>query len=482
MLKALIIETDEQEQRRLGELLQRLGVSSHEISNGYEAFESFESLQPELVFVCADLPEVDTLELIRHFRELDETAELIVVAAPQELPRALEGFQAGVSDIICRPVTEETLQVLLKRSETSRWMRSRLRHAMEEIRKRHGFEHQLIHTSMDGIIANDRQGNILIFNEGASRIYGYRPEEALSGLNVRQLYPEGEARRIKKLIYSDACGGPNRLINYETEALTKDRRRIPITLSATIIYEEGQEMATVGCFKDLTPKRVAVDRALEAAAQAVAAPLEELADAVSFLEHGGYEGDPEGISNAAKSVAAACSHLSRWQRDTLDYANAETLEPSEVSIERLVEELTRSTHRRLTERRVFLEREWAPNLPPVILDEAKMALSLRHLLENAVQSFSHEQVERRVILSLRPAAEAGVRLQVTDTGCGMDAATRAKAFDPFFTTRGPRGTGLGLAIVRRVVHAHAGTIDIHSEPGRGTLVTIWLPLDPRRSS
>ncbi len=108
------------------------------------------------------------------------------------------------------------------------------------------------------------------------------------------------------------------------------------------------------------------------------------------------------------------------------------------------------------------------------LDRRQLRRALVHLIRNG-----RNAMQRGQVLTLRSRAEGDhcLRLEVQDEGCGMDQATLAGLFQPFYAEGRLHGTGLGLCIVKSVIEAHSGTVQVASEVGQGTTVSLRLPLN-----
>ncbi len=109
---------------------------------------------------------------------------------------------------------------------------------------------------------------------------------------------------------------------------------------------------------------------------------------------------------------------------------------------------------------------------PIRGSESDLRESLINLLFNAVDAMP----QGGTLTVATGTEDDSVVVQVRDTGRGMTEEVRQRCFEPFFTTKGERGTGLGLAIVYGIVQRHGGSIDVQSEPGKGTVFVIRLPI------
>jgi signal transduction histidine kinase len=138
---------------------------------------------------------------------------------------------------------------------------------------------------------------------------------------------------------------------------------------------------------------------------------------------------------------------------------------------------------------ITLALDAVPNVPAVRADRDGLQQVVLNLVKNALEATA---AGGRITVSLRPAAlataagtsracaddlpRACARVEVVDTGSGMDEATLARLFEPFFTTRAARGgSGLGLAVVKSIVVEHGGTVTASSVPGVGSRFTVELP-------
>jgi signal transduction histidine kinase len=160
------------------------------------------------------------------------------------------------------------------------------------------------------------------------------------------------------------------------------------------------------------------------------------------------------------------------------------LERSRVDLAGLLNEAAEDVRAFVELRRQRLEKDWPPELGEIEIDAGKIRDSLNHLLLNAIK-FTPD--EGSIALSGRRGDDGRVEIAVRDTGVGIDAANLPRLGERFFTgfdvskhssghfEYNRRGLGLGLSIVRSFVEMHGGTLNVSSELGKGTRVTVRLP-------
>jgi PAS domain S-box-containing protein len=133
-----------------------------------------------------------------------------------------------------------------------------------ELRTTKEFLENLIDNSVDAIVAADMNGNIMLFNKGAEKMYGYQAEDVIGRMHVSQLYPARIAGDVMRKLRDERWGGRGRLEASRREIITAAGDIVPVSMTASIIYEDGEEVATVGVFTDLRD-RMAIERQLSEA-------------------------------------------------------------------------------------------------------------------------------------------------------------------------------------------------------------------------
>jgi PAS domain S-box-containing protein len=139
-----------------------------------------------------------------------------------------------------------------------------------ELRRTTEFLERILNSAVDGIIAADLRGNILLFNQGAERICGYHAADIMGRMSVKELYAPGVAQDVMRLIRSAEHGGGGRLEPVRRDLITATGEVVPVSISAALVFDDaGREIATVGIFSDLR-ERIRMEERLASAQERLA--------------------------------------------------------------------------------------------------------------------------------------------------------------------------------------------------------------------
>ena len=195
---------------------------------------------------------------------------------------------------------------------------------------------------------------------------------------------------------------------------------------------------------------------------------------------------PAELNSSLSQINSAAERAADLTRKLLTFSRRGMMRPKVLDLRETIHSLSRMLRRLLGER-IMLHTEFGPDLPHIVADVTSVEQVLMNLTLNARDAMPEGGTitirAEGVLLDEETAgknleARAGefVCLRVTDTGVGMDEATRTRIFEPFFTTKGlNKGTGMGLATVYGIVKQHCGWIEVKTAPGAGSTFSVYLP-------
>jgi nitrogen fixation/metabolism regulation signal transduction histidine kinase len=186
------------------------------------------------------------------------------------------------------------------------------------------------------------------------------------------------------------------------------------------------------------------------------------------------------LDDCVAAILTQVKLLRQISTEFSSFASSPTPRPEPTALPALIEEVV-EPYRAGLANRIIIEVQADPSLPPVTIDRTLFARALTNVIENALHAMPGAgrltivtRQENRTPRSPVPSPQSLV-VEISDTGVGMDQEALNKIFEPYFSTKAT-GTGLGLTIAKRNVELNGGTIEVRSERGVGTTVTIALAL------
>ncbi len=338
------------------------------------------------------------------------------------------------------------------------------------------------------VFSTDLDGTMTFVNRAVER-FGYRPEDVIGRSRDEFAHPDD----LPSLRARYARGEPpSSAVEYR---MFDAAGRVRIVRSATRpLVVDGQVVGATGVLEDLTAQReteeqLRVAQRMEAIgrlAGGVAHDFNNLLTVIlSYTDFVMAELDSDELRNDLAEVERAARRAEALTRQLLAFSRRQVLRPEAVSLASLVEGVSKML-RRLIGEDIDLRVNSCDDLFDVLADRGQIEQVVMNLVLNARDAMpdggrveietANVELDSARAQQLQVSSGQYVELTVSDTGHGMDAATRARVFEPFFSTKPVgKGTGLGLAMVYGLVRQSGGAVSVESEPGEGATFRVFLP-------
>jgi len=343
----------------------------------------------------------------------------------------------------------------------------------------------IVESADDAILSKDLTGMITSWNQAAERTFGYSEEEMLGASILKlvpmELHPE-EAMILRRIRSGE------RIEHYETIRLTKDGRRLNVSLSISPLRgASGEVVGASNVLRDVTQRKrmeqslvqaeklSASGRMAASIAHEINNPLEAVLNLIYLARSNSSDAEVISYLNTAESELVRLSHIAKQTLGFYREQNSAAM----VSLTELVEEVLKIYGSKLREAGVKVETRFASGCE-VVVRKGELMQVISNLVTNAVYAMRPGGTLRVITEDGVCEGRQAIVLTIEDNGHGIPAENLQRVFEPFFTTRGTIGTGIGLWVAKQFIAGHSGTIEVESSTDtvwHGTKFRIALPLE-----
>ena len=365
---------------------------------------------------------------------------------------------------------------------------SRLRDLFAEmsndLRESEHLYRSIVDGAVDAIMTLDKKTVVQSWNRGAEEIFGYTEEEAL-GQKIEDLIIHEDVRESSDDLNQQVVSG-KQVRNFEAVRYTKSGEERYVLISATPLFDDNGSFSAMSLiYKDVTEEHNAQARLLQSEKQATLGVIagsigHELNNLVSGMLVDAHllkkrTDDDSELQKFTQRILTHLETVAMHGRNLLSLSKPTRPKMENVDVSKKLEKTTETLKLSGVLKHFTVESNYNSDLPIVIGDCNQIEQAIRNLEINA----AHAMDAGGVLKVSTHLSEDGkfVEMKIEDNGEGIPEEIKEKIFQPFFTTKADgKGTGLGLPIVKQIVDSHKGYLKIDSEKGKGTCVTIGLPV------
>jgi hypothetical protein len=445
----------------------------------------------DLVISDYTMPEFDAPRALRTLQDSGHDLPFIVVSGSIGEDRAVSVLKDGASDFITKGMLVRLVSAVERELRESTSRRAR-REAEAELRASNQRIGALVNASPMAMVVVDRAGKVLLWNPTAVRIFGRSEAEALG--RPLAVFP-GEAEREFALLRDGVWAGKS-FNAIELYAVARNGAQILASVSLAPLRNAGGQVDSVlAIIEDITERRNLERQLFQAQkmdaigklAGGVAHDFNNLLTVINGRSHRilGKLQPEDPLWREADIIHQTGERAAKLVRQLLAFSRRQIGEPQVLDLNPIVSDMTKMLKTLVGE---GIELVLLLDLDPkrIKANPAQLEQVVLNLVVNAADAMPHggrltiqtttvRLGEEQMRGQLGNAPGTYVALIVTDTGRGMDAATQARIFEPFFSTKS-QGSGLGLATVYGIVKQGGGFVTVTSEVGKGASFRVCLPV------
>jgi signal transduction histidine kinase len=359
-------------------------------------------------------------------------------------------------------------------------MAESLQKQTSDLSRRKAYIETILQRATAGVLSLDARGVVITANPAALQILARQgPPPAAGDSLPERLQAEPRLAPIAKALERSLNGELEGEVSIAIGSGDDERRLRAVFLPFT--PEEGALQGRIVLLEDVTEivrsgRLAAWAEMARRVAHEVKNPLTPIQLAVEHVRRLWQANDPRFgavLAECLDNIQGQVRALRQIATEFSTYARLPALRVEPTGVDNLLGHALRP-YLASPPLRVDIASVVPPDLPEVLVDRAVMTRVLVNLVENALQAMPEGGRLEVSAHSVSGNGRPGVRISVRDSGVGIPPDILSRIFEPYFSTKSG-GTGLGLAIARRAVEEHGGLIDIQSRPGKGTLVTLFLP-------
>ena len=472
--------------------------------DGESAIEMAEYAPPDLILLDIVMPGIDGFETCRRLKanQVTQDIPIIFMTALADNVDKVKGLNLGAVDYITKPLEHEEvlarINIHLRLQNLTKKLTEQNVRLEEEIQQHLQAQQKiseqaaLLDIATDAIFVQDLSNNIVFWNKGAERLYGWEAEEAI-GKNVLELLYKEISPEIQEPLKNLTSTGE---WLGELPQVTKDGKNLIVTSRWTSVLDSnGQLKSILVVNTDITEKKQLESQFLRAQrmeslgvlAGGIAHDLNNVLTpvlmAVQLLETKLYDSQSqEWLQILENNVNRGADLI----KQVLSFAKGISGERTTIQISHLIQEIKQLASETFP-KSIRVNTNIKPDLKPVLGDATQLHQVLLNLVVNARDAMPHGGIlkieanniyidEHYARINIDSKVGQYILISVSDTGIGIERHILERIFEPFFTTKElGKGTGLGLSTVVGIVKSHGGFINVYSEVGKGTEFKIYLP-------